>query len=546
MARSTRSSTHLNAPAIAALRRQVGLFAFVALFSACVSVLMLAGPLYMLNIYDKVIPTGSVPTLIALSGILAFVFVVTGVLDYVRGRLLNRAADNVRTELRAQLLAPRRDHRQHHTQIAALTQALESPAALALFDLACAPVYFIALFGFHPLLGALALGGALLVVLITWAGRALSADSARMAAAANRDLERQESELAQSALWPLQARFLHAEMHDAAMGQRQAKLRAGDRVAQASAITRGLRHMLQSASLGLGAWLVIQDQMSAGAIFAGSLLMGRAMGPVDAVMSQWQLLRTGYGALRTPTAPPQSAVTIAPPEGALRIRDLSFVPPHSRSPTLRMVQLTARPGEVVGVWGGSGAGKSTLMRAITGQIAPTGGEARLGPSSLRRLFLSTNPAVAMIDECPALIEGTLIENIAGDPREADAQRLAAAIAQSGLQRLCARSEDGLDLAIKSQGSLSLGERRRIALARAIYAQPYLLAIDGIAPGLDPSQIDALAEARRRAGLVTVIADQSSATLMGCDRLVALADGAVVANAPPQRVMDQIESQRARA
>ena len=355
----------------------------VALFSLFANLLMLTGPMYMLQVYDRVLGSRSEETLIALSLLVVFLYSVMGILDYTRGRIMARVGAQFQASLdrrvfdavvRKSAVAPDMRTQSGLADLESIQKFLTSPVLLAFFDLPWTPIFIAGIFMFHPMLGWLAVGGGLLLVSIALANQFLSrrpqlrAGQAGQAASVMSDQLRIEAEMVQS-----------MGMRDAAFDRWQAargmalgaQIQATDVSGSFASLTKTLRLFLQSAMLGLGAYLVLQNEMTPGAMIAGSILLGRALAPIEAMLNQWPMVQRaskGWGALAEllGAVPPEPERTALPtPKARLVAKALTVVPPNEKTAALRGLNFDLPPGHAMGVIGPSGAGKSTLARCVT-------------------------------------------------------------------------------------------------------------------------------------------------------------------------------------
>ncbi len=377
------------------------LYLAVALFSFFVNILMLTGPIYMLNVYDRVLGSRSFETLVALSVLVAFLYGMMGLLDYVRGRVMGRVGARFQARMDRRVFAAAmrgtttgRVSRQAATglrDLESIQRLLTSPALMSVFDLPFAPLFFVGIFVFHPWMGWLGLGGAAVLVLLALLNQIATKRPLETANAATLQSEvmgsqiRGESELVQ-ALGMRDAAF--TRWNEARARALEAGISAADAGGTYGALIRTIRLFLQSAMLGLGAYLVLQGQMTAGAMIAGSILLGRALAPIETLVTQWsvfQRAREGWTNLSTLLGelPVEQKRTALPrPRGRLELEQVTVIPPGEPQATLRMMSFAVQPGQAVGVIGVSGAGKSTLARALIGLWPPAGGKIRLDGAAL--------------------------------------------------------------------------------------------------------------------------------------------------------------------
>jgi ATP-binding cassette subfamily C protein len=544
----------------AARRETRHLLLAALLFSIFVNILMLTGPLYMLQIYDRVLGSRSEATLVALSAIVVFLFLIMGILDHARARLLARIGVRFQARLDERVFAAAltRSASQPGDPLAASAQRdLEavqrfwvSPLSSALMDLPWTPIFLVAIFMFHPLMGWLAIAGGAVLVVLALANQALGKEptlaASATAVAADRLADRLKGEAeVLRALGMRQAVF--RRWYDARLKALSTSLASGDLSGGFTTTTRTLRLFLQSAILGLGAWLVLQDQLTAGAMIAGSIIMGRALAPVEQAIGQWAILtraREGRANLEqllsaTPPEPPRTA--LPRPRAVLDVDNVSLLLPGQVNPVLRQVSFQLRPGQALGLIGPSGAGKSTLARMIVGSLAPMGGNIRLDGAELGQYDPDTLGAViGFLPQNVTLLDGTIAENIARlSPTPDDAQIVAAARAAAAHDMITALPK-GYDTRVSAAGGqLSGGQVQRIGLARALYGNPVLLVLDEPNSNLDNDGTQALNLAIRQVkaagGAVIVIAHRPAA-IQECDLLLMLDGGQVRAFGPRDEVL----------
>ncbi|MES2813935.1 MAG: type I secretion system permease/ATPase [Pseudomonadota bacterium] len=548
------------AAARAASRRAV-VVAF--LFSALVNLLLLTAPLYMLQVYDRVLVSRSEETLLALSLLMAFLFLVMAVLDHARGRIMARVGARLQAGLDQRVLsasfrrlavapqdvaalAGQRD-------VDAIARFWASPVMLAVLDAPWAPLFAAAIFVFHPWLGVLALGGGLVIVGLSWLNQRSSevpSQTCNLAAlAADRQAEnlKAESEVIQ-ALGMTRAAFARLQnWRDQAL---TAGLTASDATGGYTVAIRTFRLFLQSAMLGLAAWLVLRQELSAGAMIASSILMGRALQPVEQAVGQWPVVtRARQARLRLASllsaAPPEPPRTPLPrPQAMLEVRGLTVVPPGGAAPVLRNLDFRLSPGQALGVIGASASGKSSLARALIGVWRADAGQIRLGGAALDQYDPDVlGGLIGYLPQRVGLFDGTIAENIARLQTGADPGRIIAAAQAAAAHDMILRLPAGYDTQVASIGSrLSGGQIQRIGLARALYGNPVLLILDEPNSSLDNEGGQALAQAVRAAkaaGAAVLIMAHRPAALQDCDLLLVLQDGASAAFGPRDAVLRQM-------
>ncbi|MGZ9809565.1 type I secretion system permease/ATPase [Pseudoroseicyclus sp. H15] len=535
----------------------------VGLFSFFVNLLMLTGPLYMLNVYDRVLGSRSLQTLLALTVIVAFLFLMMGILDAVRGRLMGRIAARFQARLdRRVFAAALRGTTQGRSDVVAgnalrdlesIQRLLGSPALAALFDLPFAPLFFFGIFLFHPWLGFLALAGAAVLVALAIANQLYarqplsSANSATLKAEAEGAQIRQEAELVQ-ALGMRSAAFDRWKV--ARDGALVATIGATDRTGGFTATTRAFRLFIQSAMLGLGAYLVLQQAVTPGAMIASSILMGRALAPVEMLVGQaasFQRAREGWRRLAVllGEVPEQQLRTALPrPKAKLEVEQVTVIPPGESVAALRMMSFRLEPGQALGVIGTSGSGKSTLARALTGLWKPAAGRVRLDGAALDQYDPDVlGQYIGYLPQRISLFDGTIAENIARLQDKPDPAKIVRAAERAGAHEMIKALPDGYDTRVtQSGGRLSGGQMQRIGLARAMYGDPVLLVLDEPNSNLDNEGSQALNQAIRQLkaeGAAILIMAHRPAAIQECDMLLMIENGGRRAFGPKDEVLREM-------
>ncbi len=549
---------------IAATRAdQRGLLIAVFVFSVFVNLLMLSGPLYMLQVYDRVLGSRSEATLVALSVLMAFLFLAMGVLDHARGRVMARVGARMQDRLDRRVFAAalRRLTLQPGDPVALAAQRdLESvqrlwasPVLLAIFDIPWTPLFIAAIFIFHPWLGWLAVGGGVILVIVTLLNQQMTAGplhrstAATMRAEMMSDSIKQESELVQ-ALGMTEAAFDRwQKARSLALAQ---GIAAADLAGSFGAVSKTFRLFLQSAMLGLGAYLVLQGQLTAGAMIAASILMGRALAPIEQAVGQWAVVtraQEGRGRLadlltRQPVEPVRTA--LPRPRAILEAQNLTVVPPGDTQAVLRMVSFRLEPGQALGIIGPSGAGKSTLARAIIGVWRPAGGKVRLDGATLDQYDPDVlGSYIGYLPQRITLFEGTIAENIARLQADPDPVKVVAAAKKAAAHDMITKLPDGYDTRVATLGGrLSGGQVQRIGLARALYDDPVLLVLDEPNSNLDNDGSMALnlaIRAHKAEGGAVMIMAHRPAAIQECDTLLVLEDGTRRAFGPRDQVLREM-------
>ncbi|SFE32632.1 type I secretion system permease/ATPase [Roseivivax sediminis] len=532
---------------------------FVGIFSFFVNLLMLTGPLYMLQVYDRVLGSRSVATLIALSVLVVFLYGMMGLLDYTRGRVMGRVAARFQSKLdtrvfdavvRRSAVQPDELSQTGLRDLESVQRLMSSPVLMAFFDIPWTPVFLIGISLFHPWLGYLAMSGGAVLIIITVINQlvtknpTLKSNVTTMQAEKISDQLRQESEMVQ-ALGMRRAAFLR--WHDARQKSLSGQIGASDLTGSFTTLTRTLRLLLQSAMLGLGAYLVLQGELTPGAMIAGSILMGRALAPIELAIGQWALVeraRKGWqnlGQLLAEVPPEQPRTALPAPRAKLDVQQLTVVPPGEQQAALRIVSFTLEPGHALGVIGPSGAGKSTLARALTGVWRPAGGKIRLDGATLDQYGPDVlGEHIGYLPQRVTLFDGTIAENIARLSQAPDDTKIVEAAKKAAAHEMILKLPEGYNTRVSSTGGrLSGGQMQRIGLARAMYGDPVILVLDEPNSNLDNEGSQAVNQAIKRMkeeGKSVLIMAHRPAAIQECDMLLMLENGSRSAFGPKDEVL----------
>ena len=542
------------------MRRCRAAFIGVGLFSMLINVLMLTAPLFMLQVYDRVLPSHSVPTLIGLAILTAALFSFQGVLDAIRSRVLLRIGGSISEDLSARVykavirlplkmgsganrLQPIRDLDQ-------IRSFLSSAGPSALFDLPWMPLYVAVCFLFHPLIGLAALGGALILIALTlateFATREPATASVALAAARGALLEasHRNAEVVQAMGMGghLQQRF--AVIHDDLL---RAQWRTSDRAGMLAAVSRVTRLLLQSLVLGLGAYLVINQEATAGVIIASSILVSRALAPVELSIANWKNFvaarqsRKRLNEMLASVPAEKEPLPLPKPFASLSLESIAARPPGSGRIVLQDINFVLQGGNALGIIGPTASGKSSLARLLVGVWEPARGKVRLDGAALDQWSSEKlGPHVGYLPQNVDLFSGTIAENIGRFHTELDSDAIILAAQSAGVHELIVSLPEGYDTQIGEAGAnLSAGQRQRIALARALYRDPFLVVLDEPNSNLDSDGEKALTAAilgvRSRGGIAVVIAHRPSA-IAAVDYVLVLGDGRQQAFGPKDEVL----------
>jgi ATP-binding cassette subfamily C protein len=537
-----------------------GAFLSVGLFSGVINILMLTGSIYMLQVYDRVLPSRSVPTLIGLTVLVIFLFGLQGLLDFVRQRLLTRVGSTLDAELAGRVfgivvtlplrgrsgadgLLPLRD-------FDTVRGFLSGIGPTALFDLPWLPLYLGLCFLLHPWLGLIALVGAIVLFVLAILTEVLSrkplqeAVSHASARQAQAEASRRNAESikAMGMAAPLARRW--TEVNDKYL---MAQERAADASGGLGAVSKVLRFLLQSLVLGAGAWLVILDKASPGVIIAASILTSRALAPIETAIAHWKQFLAArqswrrLGELLVAMPAEAEPMPLPAPRKSLAVEGIVVGIPGAREVIVSNVTFSLSAGDGLGVIGPSASGKSTLVRAVVGVWPVLRGAIRLDGATLEHWSpAALGASIGYMPQAIELFDGTVAENIARFSDTPDPTKVVAAAKAAGAHDMILRLPNGYDTRTgEGAGALSAGQRQRIALARALYGDPFLVVLDEPNSNLDSEGEAALTEAikgvRARGGIVIVVAHRPSA-LAALDQVLVMRNGTVQALGPRDDVL----------
>ena len=534
-------------------------FIFAGIFSAAVNTLMLTPIIYMLTIYDRVVASGSLSTLAMLTLLMVGLLLAVGGFEWVRSMILISASNRLESMLRkrvsdatfkrALLSGGMNTSAQPVTDLTALRQFLTGNGLFAFFDAPWFPVYIGVMFMFHPWFGVAGILSGIMMVIFAYTTET-----------STKALLNEANTGANTVANQFQGSLRNAEVV-AAMGmsedirRRQDQLYSEvlDRQTEASkkaglltGISKSFRMIVQSLLLGLGAYLALNQQISPGMMIAGSLLLGRALAPIDMLVSTWKgftLARSQYARLNElleniPAEP--DTMSLPAPDGQLSVEQVSVVPPGSKSIVVRGVSFSLEAGESLGIVGPSASGKSTLARALLGIWRTYGGEVRLDGANIAKWDRKElGPYIGYLPQDIELFDGSIADNISRF-RDAGAEDIVEAAKLAGVHDMILRLPEGYDTIIGGAGGmLSGGQRQRIGLARAVFAKPKFMVLDEPNSNLDDRGEKELVEALRRIkakGCTIVVITHRTMVLQCVDKILVMKEGAAVSFGPKDQVL----------
>jgi len=538
--------------------------------SCVVNVLALTGSIYMLQVYDRVLSSRSIPSLVALSVLAVGLYLFQGCLEVVRGQILVRIGSRLDRKLtglahaaviqlryyagaQANPMQPLRD-------VEAIRTYLSGQGPVAILDVPWLPLYIGFVFILHPLLGWITVFGASFLMALTALTERLTRVPTEAAAVASKDRWTVAVASEQNADVLRAMGFGHRFIQRLEAANKNfiaANEKLSDTVGGLSVVSRVFRLMLQSALLGIGAYLTIKGEITAGAIIACSIAASRALAPIEVAIANWR----GFVAARQSCSrldavlaslPPEpEPLPLPPPKDSLNVENISVAVPGTQTVTLQSVNFTLKAGTVLAVIGPSAAGKTTLARALCGIWPLSRGAVRLDGATLgswSREALGNH--IGYLPQDVQLFDGTITENISRFEREPDSKHVIAASQAADVHAMILRLPNGYETRVGTQGAvLSAGQRQRIALARALYRNPFLLVLDEPNSNLDSdgeiALLKAIRDVKARKGIVVVIAHRPT-VLSEVDMVAVLGAGQLTAFGPKDEVLRKVLRQPATA
>lgn len=538
----------------------------VMAFSLVTNILMLTGPLFMLQVYDRVLSSGSVSTLVALCILVAILYALYGFLEFVRGRMMARVGQQIDERYRhtafdmvshyAKLgmervnLAPLQD-------LVTIRNFVSGPGPLAFLDMPWAPIYLFVIYLMHPLLGLASLGAVLLLAgLAIWNNRLIAepTDLSQRAQAAAQNLGAESRRNVETSSVLGMTKVMRDRWTLLQMDALEAQTNASDRGGAITATSRTLRLVFQSAILALGAYLAVRQQISPGTMIAASIIMSRALAPVEQSVTHWQAFVSfrqawkRFSALMADLPDPVSRLSLPVPEGRVSVEGLTIFSQSDRRPLLQGVTFQLEPGSGLGIIGPTGAGKTTLARALTGNWPLKQGVVRLDGADLDHWDpVELGPYLGYLPQRVDLFEGTISQNIARFQPSARPDDIVAAAKQAAVHDMIQQLPDGYNTNLGPRGgTLSAGQCQRIGLARALYGQPALVILDEPNANLDAegeaALIKAVLSVRARGGTVILVAHRPSA-IAALDKLMMLRNGRMMAFGDKDEVLGKVIATR---
>ena len=541
-------------------------FVSVGFFSFFINALMLVPTFYMLQVYGRVMASGSLTTLAMLTLIMTGLLITLASLEWVRSRIM------IRVSTRLDVLLSRQVYKasfkralesggmdasaQSLNDLTGLRQFLSGNGLFAFFDAPWLPIYIAVMFAFHPWFGWVATGSAVLLLLLAFINERLTgpvlaqANKEHIGATLYTTKNLRNAEVIES------MGMLETLMDRWGRRQRSVLLLqslASDRAALFSTLSRSFRLLVQSLVLGLGAYLAVDHQVGAGMVFAGAVLLGRALAPIDLIIGGWKgfiAARSQYSRLDDILDKQQAQperLSLPAPQGHVQVENLIVAAPGSKTPIIKNISFSVPAGCVVGIIGPSASGKSTLARALMGVWAPQQGVVRLDGADISAWDKQElGPHIGYLPQDIELFEGSVAENIARFA-EVDSAKVIQAARTAGVHEMILLLPDGYDTIIGSEGvMLSGGQRQRIGLARALYGNPRLIILDEPNSNLDDVGDRALAAAiqqLKQTGATLFVITHRTNIVSQLDRLMVMRAGVISLYGPRDHVLAELNAQQ---
>ena len=549
---------HVIASAIARCRSG---FLNAGVVSLVLNLLMLTGPFYMLQVYDRVLAAHSIPTLVAMSLLALLLLSGYGALDLIRTRLMGRMGNvldlklaDMAFETQANSLHAKSEAgRDALRDLGVVRQFLAGPAASGLMDVPWMPIYVGIVYLLHPVLGVMAIAASIVFIMIAalneWTSKPLAreADGLRQQESTHIADVRTNIDSVRAMGMTGSLKDLWSATHASLLDASQS---ASDRNTNYSVLSKTLRLILQSSILGVGAYLVLLNELSGGALIAASIIFARALAPIDQAVAQWRTIlatRRSWSNLKQAAAayvPPAQPMPLQAARSTLDVRDLAVNTADGKHQILQPISFNAVAGDGVGLIGPSGAGKTTLLRALVGAMLPSGGEIRLDGATLDQWSESARGAqIGYLSQYVQLLDGTLAQNISRFRASADPEAIVAAAKMAGVHDLILSFPAGYETRVGSASvMLSAGQKQRVGLARAVFGKPFLVVLDEPNAHLDTAGEAALLGALRQlkaAGSIIIVAAHRSKVLDEVNKVLLVQNGRAEAFGDKDEVLNSL-------
>jgi len=532
----------------------------ILLFSFVINILYLTGPIFMMQVYDRVLASANIPTLIGLALITVLLYAFFGVLEYIRGQALRANSESVTESLaqKAYSIAilnacekePTNERRQSLHDVNMLRNFLSSQPFSALFDLPWAPIFLIFIFGLHPGLGVFALVAAIVLAGLAIINERMSREQLKKSSGMTNESNTLALDAQRNAI-TLRANGMIESMgqrwRDVDINARETSLKGSAINSSFSTITKTLRMIIQSLLLAAGAYYVIQGELSPGGIIASSVIFSRALAPLEQILGNYSSLvnaREAWANIKTWMFDNDTSAekeSLPAPSKSLLVQEVSVIVPNEKTVLLRNINFALKAGDVLGISGHSGCGKSTLAKALVGAFPVANGKICIDGADLpqwpRELI---GQHIGYLPQEIELFAGTVAENIARFQENADFDKVLKASELAGTHQLVLSFTDGYNTRVGTEGvALSAGQKQRIALARALYDDPFLVVMDEPNSNLDAEGEKALANSvitlQKRGAIVVFVAHRQN-ILEKANKLLLMRKGEMIAFGNPEDIV----------
>ncbi|MEM7766698.1 MAG: type I secretion system permease/ATPase [Pseudomonadota bacterium] len=562
----SRQPTGQETKAVIALRDAVrdsrGIFLTAGIFGLAINILMLTGPLYMLQVYDRVLASQSIPTLVALTVLVAVLYTTLGFLDWIRQSIFTDAGSRFEDKLsdtafEAVIAENMRDPGKLSdrtlSSLRVIRKFYSGPSLAAVFDIPFSPMFYAVLFMLHWAYGAWAIFGTVVLVILAIVNKQVSSKAVARAEELERGAQQTTMEVMRN-VEVMEAMGMRGRLAQRWRGlsdeSDEAIRKSSHSMGAFAASTKVFRLFLQSAILGLGAYLSIVGLSTPGAMIAASIIMGRAITPIQSVVTQWRTIVTAGTAWQMlkqqmESAPDEAdSMDLPPIQGHLRLENVYSGPPSVKENTLRGITMELEPGDMLGVLGPSASGKSSLGRVILGLWPSRHGVVRIDGADVRSYSRDKlGPQIGYMPQQVDLFAGSVMENISRFDPEASPQDIVAAAQAAGCHHLILALPDGYNTPVGVGGSyLSAGQRQRVGLARALYKDPNFVILDEPNSNLDNAGDQALANALhalKQRGATTVIIAHRPNAIVHCTKLAVIESGELKAFGPRDEILPKV-------
>ena len=534
----------------------------VVIFSLLINMLMLTGPLFMLQVYDRVLASGSIPTLVVLFALLVVLYVLYGILDFIRSRIMLQLANKLDMTLRNEAFQAIGDHATKGnpevrtlplSDLNKVRQFLASQGPFGFLDAPWTPVYLAVIYLLHPVLGLASLGAEIILVIVAVLNNYFTSQAASRAGAksakAGAGIEefRNNAEVTIALGMAPAVRDRWVSVHDGALDEYAS---ASNTSGLLGSVSKSLRLIFQSAILGLGAYLAIQLEITPGTMIAGSILMSRALAPLDQLIANWQNYlayrqsRQRLSSVLSQRPPSRNDFHLPRPEGKLQVKGLGYRLPKLAKPILSNINFALQPGDGLAIIGPTGSGKTSLARILVGVSGEYAGNVEIDGAEISQYPLDDfGQFIGYMPQEVHLYEGTVAENVARMNKNADPEKVVEAARLANVHELIKGLPDGYETMLLDGGkNLSSGQRQRIGLARAVYGNPALVVLDEPNANLDPDGETAIVEAlegMRAEGVTVIVVAHHPRVIAALNKVLALKDGLQLAFGPRDEVMAKI-------